>query len=193
MRKITSILFSLGAVALAACGGRPDDDARARDLQMSLQAQRGQQMYATPGELGGMPPQMQPYPGAAQGYAPQGYYQPQPGYAPQGYYPQGYYPQPQPVGYYPQPMPQAVPAAQQQAVYRQPAQASAPARSSGRTTVARAPRRVTNTKRDAAIGAGVGAVAGAVIDKSVKGAVIGAAAGGLLGAVVGSTVDVQYK
>jgi hypothetical protein len=49
----------------------------------------------------------------------------------------------------------------------------------------------TNSRRDAAIGAGVGAAVGAVAHKPNrwKGAVIGAAVGGAAGAVVGATID----
>ena len=176
-----SILAGLGlASALAACSG-PDssaDAARARDLQLAMQANR-MPMQVSPLEMG------QPMPGYGpqygQGYYPQGYYG-QPGYPQPAYYPPGYYPpQPQPV-YAPAPQP----------VYRTASTArTTGTRSAG--TVAQAPRRVTHVKRDAAIGAGVGAVTGAVIDRSVKGAVIGAAAGGVLGAVVGATVDVDHR
>src|SRR5690242_4410822 len=77
-------------------------------------------------------------------------------------------------------------------VYRsaRPVAASTVQRSSG--AVYRAPRKVTHSRRDAAIGAAAGAVTGAVIGRNVKGAVIGAAAGGVLGAVVGATVDVSH-
>ena len=72
---------------------------------------------------------------------------------------------------------------------------SAPVRTVQRSSgaVYRAPRKVTHSRRDAAIGAGVGAVSGAVIGRNVKGAVIGAVAGGVLGAVVGATVDVDHR
>lgn len=57
----------------------------------------------------------------------------------------------------------------------------------------RQPRVVTqtNSRRDAAIGAGLGAAVGAVAHKPNrwKGAVIGAAVGGAAGAVVGATID----
>jgi hypothetical protein len=76
-----------------------------------------------------------------------------------------------------------------------PRQASvAPRQSAPRTVAPRPQPRVvtkTNSRRDAAIGAGVGAAAGAVIHKPNrwKGAVIGAAVGGAAGAVVGATID----
>ena len=78
-------------------------------------------------------------------------------------------------------------------VYRTTRSATSPTvqRSSG--AVYRAPRKVTHSRRDAAIGAAAGAVTGAVIGRNVKGAVIGAAAGGVLGAVVGATVDVSHR
>lgn len=59
--------------------------------------------------------------------------------------------------------------------------------------VYRAPRKVTHSRRDAAIGAGVGAISGALIGRNLKGVVIGAVAGGALGAVVGATVDVDHR
>ena len=98
-----------------------------------------------------------------------------------------YVPAGQVPGSYVQPAPaQAAPAPR--TVYRTASvgRASAP-------TPARAPQRVTHTKRDAVIGAAAGAVSGAVIGRNVKGAVIGAAAGGVLGAIVGSTIDVDHR
>lgn len=179
------ILASLGVAATLMAGcGRSDDAARARDLQL-LQAQRMNPQLVSPMEMG---IQGQPGYGPQQGYYyPQGYY-PQP---PQAYYPtpNGYYPvpaQPQPV-YGPQPVYAPAP----QPVYRTASTSRTTAQRSG--TVARAPVRVTHTKRDAVIGAAAGAVTGAVIGRNVKGAVIGAAAGGVLGAVVGSTVDVDHR
>lgn len=98
------------------------------------------------------------------------------------------YASPQELGYPPAPGPvasaQSLPAAR-------PAPARTVQRSSG--AVYRAPRKVTHSRRDAAIGAGVGAVSGAVIGRNVKGALIGAVAGGVLGAVVGATVDVDHR
>ncbi|HSJ06483.1 MAG TPA: YMGG-like glycine zipper-containing protein [Longimicrobiales bacterium] len=85
--------------------------------------------------------------------------------------------------------PEALPAAPRQA-------SVAPRQSAPRTVAPRPapqPRVVTqtNSRRDAAIGAGVGAAAGAIIHKPNrwKGAVIGAAVGGAAGAVVGATID----
>ena len=99
------------------------------------------------------------------------------------------YASPQELGYQPAPGP----VSQQRPVY-QTARA-APARTVQRSSgaVYRAPRKVTHSRRDAAIGAGVGAVSGAVIGRNVKGAVIGAVAGGVLGAIVGATVDVDHR
>ena len=96
---------------------------------------------------------------------------------------------PEELGY--QPAPGA--ASQPGPVYRtaRPVATRTVQRSSG--AVYRAPRKVTHSRRDAAIGAAAGAVTGAVIGRSVKGAVIGAAAGGVLGAVVGATVDVYHR
>lgn len=178
MKRAILAGLGLATAALTACNG-PDssaDAARARDLQLAMQANR-MPMQVSPLEMG------QPMPGYGpqygQPYYPQGYYG-QPGY-PQAGYPQQpvYYPQPQPV-YAPAPQP----------VYRT---ASATRSAGTATRTAPAPRRVTHVKRDAMIGAGVGAVTGAVIDRSVKGAVIGAAAGGAVGAVVGATIDVDHR
>ena len=96
---------------------------------------------------------------------------------------------PEELGYQPAPGPVSQPGP----VYRraQPVATRTVQRSSG--AVYRAPRKVTHSRRDAAIGAAAGAVTGAVIGRNVKGAVIGAAAGGVLGAVVGATVDVDHR
>lgn len=180
MKRAILAGLGLATAALAACSG-PDasaDAARARDLQLAMQANR-LPMQVSPLEMG------QPMPGYGPQYG-QAYY-------PQGYYGQPGYPQPPayyPPGYYPQPQPQPVYAPAPQPVYR----TASAARSTGTTArTAPAPRRVTHVKRDAMIGAGVGAVTGAVIDRSVKGAVIGAAAGGAIGAVVGATIDVDHR
>ena len=98
------------------------------------------------------------------------------------------YASPQELGY--QPAPGAISQSRSAEVAR-PAPVRTVQRSSG--AVYRAPRKVTHSRRDAAIGAGVGAVSGAVIGRNVKGAVIGAVAGGVLGAVVGATVDVDHR
>lgn len=99
------------------------------------------------------------------------------------------YASPQELGY--QPAPGAVSQTRSAATVARPAPVRTVQRSSG--AVYRAPRKVTHSRRDAAIGAGVGAVSGAVIGRNVKGAVIGAVAGGVLGAVVGATVDVDHR
>jgi hypothetical protein len=99
------------------------------------------------------------------------------------------YASPQELGY--QPAPGAISPARAAAPVARPAPVRTVQRSSG--AVYRAPRKVTHSRRDAAIGAGVGAVSGAVIGRNVKGAVIGAVAGGVLGAVVGATVDVDHR
>ncbi len=93
-----------------------------------------------------------------------------------------------PAGYYypaPQPQPARAP------VYRAPARTART--SAGTTRTATAGRRVTHSRRDAAIGAGVGAITGAIIGRNVKGALIGAGVGGVAGAVVGATVDVTHE
>ena len=180
MKRTILAGLGLATAALAGCGGLDSsaDAARARDLQLAMQANR-MPMQMSPLEMG------QPMPGygpqTGQAYYPQGYYG-QPGYPQPAYYPPGYYPQPQPQPVYaPAPQP----------VYRTAsATRSTGTRSAG---TAQAPRKVTHVKRDAMIGAGVGAVTGAVIDRSVKGAVIGAAAGGAIGAVVGATIDVDHR
>ncbi len=97
------------------------------------------------------------------------------------------YASPEELGYQPAPGPLA----QRSVTTTRPAPVRTVQRSSG--AVYRAPRKVTHSRRDAAIGAGVGAVSGAVIGRNVKGAVIGAVAGGVLGAVVGATVDVDHR
>jgi len=97
------------------------------------------------------------------------------------------YASPEELGYQPAPGPLA----QRSVTTARPAPVRTVQRSSG--AVYRAPRKVTHSRRDAAIGAGVGAVSGAVIGRNVKGAVIGAVAGGVLGAVVGATVDVDHR
>lgn len=99
------------------------------------------------------------------------------------------YASPEELGY--QPAPGAVSQTRTTAAVARPAPVRTVQRSSG--AVYRAPRKVTHSRRDAAIGAGVGAVSGAVIGRNVKGAVIGAVAGGVLGAVVGATVDVDHR
>lgn len=164
--KRTMILAGLAAVTLSACRSAESAQAeRARDLQLALQEQQLRNpQFASPGELG-----LQQQQGGQWVYVP-------PGYAP----PPGSYVQPAPV--------QAAPAPAPRTIYR--------TASVGRTSApapARAPQRVTHTKRDAVIGAAAGAVSGAVIGRNVKGAVIGAAAGGVLGAIVGSTVDVDHR
>ncbi len=99
------------------------------------------------------------------------------------------YASPTELGY--QPAPGAATQARTAQAAARPAPVRTVQRSAGATY--RAPRKVTHSRRDAAIGAGVGAVSGAVIGRNVKGAVIGAVAGGVLGAVVGATVDVDHR
>jgi outer membrane lipoprotein SlyB len=163
--KRTMILAGLAAMTLSACRSAESAQAeRARDLQLALQEQQlRNRQVVSPGELG-LPQQQGQWVYVPQGQAP----------------PPGSYVQPAPVPVAPAPAPRVV--------YRTASvgRASAPA-------PARAPQRVTHTKRDAVIGAAAGAVTGAVIGRNVKGAVIGAAAGGVLGAIVGSTVDVDHR
>jgi hypothetical protein len=98
------------------------------------------------------------------------------------------YASPEELGYQPGAY---APPSRASATVARPAPVRTVQRSSG--AIYRAPRKVTHSRRDAAIGAGVGAVSGAVIGRNVKGAVIGAVAGGVLGAVVGATVDVDHR
>lgn len=188
--RTASLALLLSLPALAACGKDEVpalDQALRNDLSLASQAQPYQpQMYVSPMEQG-------------QAYgAPPGYY-PQAGYPPQGYYPPAYYPQP----YYP-PQPQQVVYRQAPAprvVRRAPAPAPAPATQpvhggagSGGGGYGDGEEVVTNTKRDAIIGAAAGAAIGVASTRNtLKGAIIGAAAGGLLGAVYGSKIDVQRR
>jgi uncharacterized protein YcfJ len=172
--------LALGAITMTACSKGPsDDEQRARDLQMAMGAYPNQ--LVSPAEIGQLPQAGVPGYGAMQ--APVAYVQ-----TPQGLVP--VYAQQMPAPGYPT----QVPVYPQQPVVMQTA-APAPVRSTATATrtATRAPQKVTNVKRDAAIGAAVGTIAGAAIGKDVKGALIGAAAGGLLGAAVGATVDVQHR
>jgi YMGG-like Gly-zipper len=91
----------------------------------------------------------------------------------------------------PQPVYGPTPVSQQRVIRRAPA--SAPA--SGPVYGSSSGPVVTNTARDATIGAIAGAAIGAVTSgrrDRLKGAVLGAAAGAVLGGVVGSKVDVKH-
>jgi YMGG-like Gly-zipper len=173
--------------ALAACS-KPEapalDQALRNDLSLASQVQPYQpQMYVSPMEQG------QGY-GAAPGYYPQGSYPPQ-GYYPPAYYPQPYYPpQPQQVVYRQAPAPRVIRRAPASAPASEPVYSGASSGGGygGEGEV------VTNTKRDAIIGAAAGAAIGVASTRNtLKGAIIGAAAGGLLGAVYGSKIDVQRR
>jgi hypothetical protein len=188
-RPLASVATLVSLAVLAACGKDQApalDQALRNDLSLASQAQPYQpQMYVSPMEQG------QAY-GAPPGYYPQG------GYPPQGYYPPAYYPQP----YYP-PQPQQVVYRQAPAprvIRRAPAPAPAPASepvysgASAGGVYGGQEEVVTNTKRDAIIGAAAGAAIGVASTRNtLKGAIIGAAAGGLLGAVYGSKIDVQRR
>jgi len=180
-RRSATAIAALGAlVVLAACGREETpalDQALRNDLSLASQMQPYQpQMYVSPMEQGqgtGAPP----------GYYPQGYYPP-------AYYPQPYYPpQPQQVVYRQAPAPRVIRRASA------PAPASEPVYSgNGGGTYGGEGEVVTNTKRDAIIGAAAGAAIGVASTRNtLKGAIIGAAAGGLLGAVYGSKIDVQRR
>jgi uncharacterized protein YcfJ len=184
MRTMTMMAaLALTALTATACSKGPsEEEQRARDLQMAMNGYPNQ--LVSPTEIGGMP---QGVPGYGTMPAPVAYVQ-----TPQGLVP--VYSQQMPAPMYPSqaPMYPTQPVYTQQPVVMQTASAPRPAATATRT-VARAPQKKTNVKRDAVIGAAVGTIAGAAIGKDVKGALIGAAAGGLLGAAVGATVDVQHR
>jgi uncharacterized protein YcfJ len=191
MRTTTTMAaLALGALTLTACGNGPsEEEQRARDLQMAMNGYPNQ--LVSPSEIGQLPQPGVPGYGAPQ--VPVAYVQTPQGLVP--VYSQQMPSQAYPAQSYPAPAyPAPAPIYQQQPMVMQ-ASAPAPVRSAptAARTATRAPQKVTNVKRDAAIGAAVGTIAGGVIGKDVKGALIGAAAGGLLGAVVGATVDVQHR